>query len=273
MVRRVRAADLPVVIYDVSEKATADLAAGDTGVRIAATPAEVAEHSDIVCVVVQDDAQAEAVLLGEGGALRHARSEAVIVVHSTLSLAAIRRLSAAAEEHDLPLLDAGVSGKAGEHSAARGELAVMVGGSREAFDRARPVLNCYAGLAIHLGPSGCGMRAKLARNAICYQSYVALFEGLFLADAAGVDRAAMEQILEYTGLNSEAMQSFLAHRKGVGRFEPGSEQAALAEFNAGIGRKDLTAVVALGRELGVSLPGVEAGKGSMRAVFGAFEPE
>lgn len=268
MARCVRDAGHPVVATDVSKEALEALVA-EAGVEPAATAGEVARRSRVVAVVVQDDAQAESVLVGDNGILANAGPEHVVLLHSTLSLNGVHRLAALASEAGVALLDAGVSGRQGQHSV--GDLCVMVGGPADAVARARPVLEIYGGLVLHLGPIGTGMRAKLARNTICYLSYLAMYEGLAIAEEAGIRREDMDQILEHTGLRSVAMNSYLGLRPITMRpHDPNAEEAArIAAFNARIGRKDIEAAREFAHECGLDLHGLSAAIRSMDAVFGA----
>jgi 3-hydroxyisobutyrate dehydrogenase-like beta-hydroxyacid dehydrogenase len=133
------------------------------------------------------------------------------------------------------------------------------------------VLEIYGGLVLHLGPVGAGMRAKLARNAICYLSYLALYEGLAIAEAAEIRREDMDQILEHTGLRSVAMNAYLGLRSTTMRPHDPSDakDAQTAAFNAKIGRKDVEAAREFARDLGLDLHGLSAAIRSMDAVFGA----
>jgi len=268
MARCVRDAGRRVVATDVS-KETLEALVAEAGIEPAATPGEVAQRSRVVAVVVQDDVQAQSVLVGSDGILANAGPDHVVLLHSTLSLDGVQRLATLASEAGVPLLDAGVSGRQGHHSA--GDLCVMVGGPADSVARARPVLSIYGGLILHLGPVGTGMRAKLARNAICYSSYLALYEGLAIAEEAGIERKHMDQILEHTGLHSVAMNAYLELRSSSMRpHDPSdTETAQTAAFNAMIGRKDVKAAREFARELGLDLHGLTATIRSMDAVFGA----
>ena len=268
MARCVRDAGLRVVATDVSPE-TLDTLAAEAGVEPAATPGEVARRSRLVAVVVQDDAQAESVLVGPDGILANAGADHVVMLHSTLSLDGVERVAKLASDAGVPLLDAGVSGRAGQHSV--GDLCVMVGGPADAVDRARPVLSIYGGLVLHLGPVGAGMRAKLARNAICYLSYMAMYEGLSIAEEAGIRREDMDRILEHTGLRSVAMNAYLELRSTTMHpHDPGDAEAAkTAAFNAAIGRKDVAAARDFARQLGLDPAGLDAAFRSMDGIFGA----
>ena len=190
-----------------------------------------------------------------------------MLLHSTLSLEGLDRIAALASEAGVALLDAAVSGRQGQNSV--GDLCIMVGGPAESVARVRPILEIYGGLILHLGPLGAGMRAKLARNAICYLSYLALYEGLAIAEEAGIQRAEMDQILEHTGLRSAAAEAYLGLRAESVRPHGPGDARQTAAFNAMIGRKDIEAARAFARELGLDLHGLTAAVDSMDAIFGA----
>ena len=152
---------------------------------MAATPAALAGESDVVLVVVFNDAQVRAVLQGPDGVFAGATPGAVVVVISTIPTATLLELRAAGAEQGVGVLDCGVSG--GPDASAAGELVCMIGGSAEEVERVRPVLDVISCLVLHMGPPGAGLAAKLARNLITYGSWLAAFEAQELAEAAGID--------------------------------------------------------------------------------------
>lgn len=131
----------------------------DAGARSASTPAEVAEHSIVICVTVIDDAQVREVLTGADGVL----------------------------------VDAPVSG--GAPGATQGALAVMVGGSEAALDRIRAPFGSFSDLIVHAGEVGAGTRMKLARNLLHFVAFTAATEAQRLAAAAGLDIAELGRVV------------------------------------------------------------------------------
>ncbi len=82
--------------------------------------------------------------------------------------------------------------------AAEGTLAIMAGGSEEAFERARPVLSVMGSKVVHAGPVGAGTQMKLARNLIHFVSFTAVTEAQRLAEAAGLDLRALGDVVRHT---------------------------------------------------------------------------
>ena len=157
-----------------------------------ATPAEVAEASDIVVSMVVDGAQVADVLLGESGAIEAARAGMLCVDCTTISPTDTRRIGAALGERGVAMLDAPVTGSSPR--AEDGSLTIMVGGEADDFTRAKPLLEVLGELIVHLGELGQGEMCKLINNALGAANASALAEALLLADATGVDLDAFVQV-------------------------------------------------------------------------------
>ncbi|QFT77037.1 NAD(P)-dependent oxidoreductase [Erythrobacter sp. THAF29] len=154
-------------------------------ISFADTPAKAAAEADIVFVCVGNDEDLAEVTLGEFGVLATMKAGALLVDHTTVSANMARRLAGEAARRGIEAVDAPVSG--GEAGAVNGQLAVMCGGSEEAVERARPVMDCYSKAIVHVGPSGAGQTAKMA-NQMCIAGVLGgLSEAIRLAEAAGLD--------------------------------------------------------------------------------------
>ena len=151
----------------------------------APTPAAAAKEADIVFMCVGNDNDLQQVSLGANGALGAMKPGSILVDHTTASADAARKLYAAAKERGVHFLDAPVSG--GQAGAESGKLTVMAGGDAAPFDRAKPVMDCYARAVTLLGPAGAGQLTKMV-NQICIAGMVqALSEGIAFAEKAGLD--------------------------------------------------------------------------------------
>jgi 3-hydroxyisobutyrate dehydrogenase len=154
-------------------------------VASAASPGEAAQDQDVVLTCVGNDEDLAGVALGEAGALAAMTPGALFVDHTTVSPAIARRIARDAEMRGVLVLDAPVSG--GQAGAENGKLAIMCGGSVQAMDSARPILEAYAARIVHVGEAGSGQAAK-AVNQICIAGTLAgLSEGVRFAQAAGLD--------------------------------------------------------------------------------------
>lgn len=157
------------------------------GGTVARTPAAAAATADFVFTCVGNDRDLEEVLLGDGGVFANMRAGAVAIDHTTASAQIARQLSAKAHAAGLVFLDAPVSG--GQAGAENGKLTIMVGGDKEAYTRAEPIMNAYALAIQHMGPSGAGQLTKMV-NQICIAGLIqALAEGMHFAESAGLNGA------------------------------------------------------------------------------------
>ncbi|OMC38824.1 3-hydroxyisobutyrate dehydrogenase [Mycobacterium sp. GA-1841] len=112
---------------------------------------------------------------------------------STISVDDAREIHAKADEHGHAQLDAPVSG--GVKGATAGTLAFMVGGSDEAVERARPVLDPMAGKIIHCGGSGTGQAAKLCNNMVLAVQQIAVGEAFVLAEKLGLSAQSLFDVV------------------------------------------------------------------------------
>jgi 3-hydroxyisobutyrate dehydrogenase-like beta-hydroxyacid dehydrogenase len=167
--------------------------ASEHGARALATPAEVADESDIVVSMVVDGGQVAAVLLGEGGVIDAARADLLAVDMSTIGPTDARRIAAGLRERGVAMLDAPVTGSS--PGAEDGSLTIMAGGEAGDYARALPLLQAMGRLIMHVGELGQGQMLKLINNALGAANAAALAEGLLLAEAAGIDLDAFEEIV------------------------------------------------------------------------------
>jgi len=185
--------------------AKADAWCEEFGGRSAATPAEASEDAEIVFSCVGNDDDVREVLLGDDGVLAAISSGAMIVDHTTASATVAREVAAIAADKSVGFLDAPVSG--GQAGAENGQLTVMAGGTADDFERAAPVIDCYAKASTHIGPVGAGQLAKMV-NQICIAGVVqGLAEGLHFAKQAGLDPAVVIESISKGAAQSWQMEN------------------------------------------------------------------
>jgi 3-hydroxyisobutyrate dehydrogenase len=238
-------AGFDLMVYDLRTEPMRELTA--LGAKAARSADDVGAHGDIIEVVVVDDAQVEAALLGEGGALSGARRGSVIAVHSTVHPRTVRKLAEQAAAKGVTLIDAEVSG--GERGAIAKSLCYMVGGDKEAFEKCRPIFATSGSNIFHLGGLGSGAITKLAHNLIVYVNMLAASEGMKLAEKAGVDLRSMEQVVHAGAAQSRVADHWSQQRKLKDTYTSGVD--GLAQLI----HKDLRLALELGHDLGLSLPG------------------
>lgn len=185
--------------------AKADAWCQEYGGQSAATPAEAAKDAEIIFSCVGNDHDVREVLLGENGVLASVSGGSVIVDHTTASATVAREIATIAADKSVGFLDAPVSG--GQAGAENGQLTVMAGGTTADFERAAPVMDCYAKAITHIGPVGAGQLAKMV-NQICIAGVVqGLAEGLHFAKKAGLDPAVVIESISKGAAQSWQMEN------------------------------------------------------------------
>jgi 3-hydroxyisobutyrate dehydrogenase-like beta-hydroxyacid dehydrogenase len=233
-------------VHDVVPEPVAELERA--GAKAAAGVADLAREVGLLCVMVRDDAQVREVV---GQALGGAHEGLVITVHSTVAPGTPAELADVAARHGVELLDAPVSG--GPMGATEGSLAVMVGGSQEAFERVREPLGLLGQRIVHAGPVGAGTRMKLARNLLHFVSFTAATEAQRLAEAAGLDLGKLARVVRHSDAVTGGPGAIMVR----GTTAPLATDDPLFDIfthTRALGEKDLALALELADELGLDLP-------------------
>jgi 3-hydroxyisobutyrate dehydrogenase len=216
---------------------------GELGIRLVASPAEVAAAAEVVVTIVSDTPDVEAVLFGEAGVAAGATPGSIVVDMSTIAPSATRDFAARLGARGVRMLDAPVSG--GSEGAKKGSLSIFVGGDPADLERVRPVLASMGTTITHVGPIGAGQAVKAVNQVILAGAYLGVAEGIVLAIKAGLD---VEQVV--AALSGGAAQSWvLANRSG--RMLDNDYPLG---FKVALHRKDLGIALQLARETGTALP-------------------
>ncbi len=255
-----------LVVMDVSAETTAPFA--EAGATVAATPAELARTARVIGIVVQNEQQVRDVLGGPDGILSTAAPGTVVAVHSTISAEGAVALAELGAASGVEVVDAPISG--GAMGAHDGSLAVMVGGSAEAVERARPLLDRYAAMVVHTGPTGSATHMKIARNLITFASYAAAGEALRLADAAGLDVFQLGEIVRHSDRITGGPGAFMVRRE-AGLMSDDDGLRPMFGHTLALGSKDLELASEMGRSLDVPTPFAELALGNLASTLG-LEP-
>lgn len=137
--------------------------------------------------------------------------------------------------------------------ASAGTLAVMVGGSEEAFAAAQPALRAMGSRVVHVGPVGAGTRFKLARNLMHFVAFTAATEAQRLAEAAGLDLTELGRVVRHTDAITGGPGAILL-RDTAGPMEPSDPWYPIFEHVVALGEKDLRFAIDLAGDLGVDVP-------------------
>jgi len=206
----------PLVVHDVDPAKVEPLRA--RGATVADSPEAVAAASDRTISMVETTAQAEAVIAGERGIIRTARSGHVVISMSTIDPLVARRLGDALAARGVAMLDAPVSG--GTERANSGELSVIVGGAPETFEACRDLFKAMGSRIFHVGGLGQGLAMKLVNNMLVQVNMVAVAEALVLGVKAGLDPKTIYEVVRVSTGTSSAFERGAARMLGRD-FSPG----------------------------------------------------
>ena len=244
MSANIQRAGYPMVVYDLREEAAKPLLEG--GARLANSPAEVASLCDITLTSLPGPKEVESVSTGPEGVLEGMKLGGIYIDLSTSRPTLIREIEPKFRQKGCHVLDAPVSG--GKFGAASGNLAVMVGGEREIFDRVKPILDSFGDKVFYAGSIGAGSVAKLVHNMIGHGVRQAIAEGLTLGVKAGVDAEALWECVRRGSLGRmSGLHEGIARTVFTGEFDPPS-------FALELSRKDIGLATDLGREFNVPMP-------------------
>jgi len=227
------------------------------GAIACANPSEVARQADVIFTMVSDTPDVEQVILGERGVLEGVRAGSLVVDMSTISPSATRAMADRLGEQGVDMLDAPVSG--GEAGAVNGTLSIMVGGSEEAFARAKPLFEVMGKNVVHVGTSGAGQVCKSCNQVVIANTIAGVGEAILLARASGVDPAKVREAL-LGGFAGSKVLEVHGQRMIDGNYEPG--------FKARLHQKDMRIVMESAHELGLSLPGAAVVAQHINALMG-----
>ena len=188
--------------------------------------------------------EVEAVALGEDGLAQGLSAGKVYLDLSTSSPALIRRIHAKFAQNGVHVLDAPVSG--GPEGARDRRLAIWVGGSKEIFERVKPVLEAMGDQPYHVGPIGSGTIAKLAHNCIGYVIQAGLAEVFTMGVKAGVDPLALWLAVRQGAQGRRGLFERMADHFLPGEYDP-------PDFALRLAHKDIDLAVAVGREYDVPM--------------------
>jgi len=216
-------AGLQIVVMDVNKAAYQNLI--ELGAEAARSPAEVGERAELIITSLPKNEIVQEVITGKGGVLEGAKPGKILVDMSTTFPLTTRWIGKEASEKGVNFLDAPVSG--GPKGAREGTLAIMVGGDRKIFQKAKSILQKIGSRVFYVGELGAGQSLKLVNNLIYNLNRLAMAEGLALGTKAGIDPKTMVDVIGVSTGNSFALQ-YLAQNILRGNFEGTESSLKLA---------------------------------------------
>ena len=234
----VRAFDLSAVALARAEEA---------GCLSAESAAEAMDGAEAIVTMLPASPHVEQVYKD---ALFAAEAGTLLIDCSTIDVATARRVAERAAAKGLAAVDAPVSG--GIAAANGGTLTFMVGGSREAFDRAEPILSVMGKAVIHAGGNGAGQAAKIANNMLLGATMVATCEAFLLAQKLGLDAQTFYDISSKASGQSWSMTTYCP-LPGVGPESP-ADHDYQGGFAAALMLKDLRLAMAAAEDVNAATP-------------------
>lgn len=249
----VAAVDHDIVAFDINPSAAVALA--DRGVTAASSVAEAAAGAEVLAVMVATEAQAEAVLFGESGAMAHLRRGSVVLVMATVGPDPVQRWAGVLAERGVGLVDAPVSG--GVARAGAGDLLIMASGASGDVARVASLLRALARSAPVVGPvAGDGQKFKLVNQLLCGVHIAAAGEALALAGSLGLDPRECWEVIRHG-----AAASFMLDDRGQRMLDGDFDEVRSA---IDIFVKDLGLVTSAGRAASAWTPMAETAESLFR---------
>ena len=169
------------------------------------TPGEAASDAQVLFICVGRDEDLVSVMEGNDGIIKNIKENTIIVDHTTASADIARKYYQKAKENKFHFLDAPVSG--GQAGAENGILSIMVGGDKENFQIAKPVMSSYGKTIELIGTTGSGQLAEVI-NQICIAGLVqGLSEAMAFGKKANLDMEKVLQVISKGAAQSWQMEN------------------------------------------------------------------
>jgi 3-hydroxyisobutyrate dehydrogenase-like beta-hydroxyacid dehydrogenase len=215
----------------------------DRGMKWADSPRAVAAAADFTFSMVTNSAAINSITEGPDGILAGLAPGKLLIDMSTVSPAVSRSLAAKVREKGADMIDSPVSGSV--ITLQEGKLSVMVGGKRETFERAKPVLLDVGPKVTHVGDNGLALAMKIATNLSLAVQMLSFCEGVLLAEKSGISRETAVDVLTHSVIASPMVQY-----RGPFVLKMPDE----AWFDVNMMQKDMLLALEMGRALDVPLP-------------------
>ncbi|MBI2193527.1 MAG: NAD(P)-dependent oxidoreductase [Planctomycetes bacterium] len=215
------------------------------GARVAGSPREVAQDSDVVFSIVGFPADVREVILGPNGALSGLQAGGIVVDMTTSEPSLAKEIFEAARARGIHAVDAPVSG--GDVGAREARLSIMIGGDAAAVKALDPLFRAMGKNISYMGPAGSGQHTKMVNQILIASNMVGVVEGLLYGYRAGL---SLEAVIAAVGAGAAGSWSInnLGPRIIKRNFDPG--------FFVEHFIKDMGIALDEARRMGLSLPGL-----------------
>jgi len=191
MARNLTKKGLKLVVLDMNQEIVNSFVAN--GAVKASTPSEVAKLSTTIITMLPSSPHVRSVYTGENGLLTVSVDGKLLIDCSTIDPTTSKDLAKAAGGKKANAVDAPVSGGVG--GAEAGTLTFMVGGSKQGFEKAQPILAKMGKNIVHCGDNGTGQVAKICNNMLLAIGMIGTAEAMNLGTKFGLDPKLLAGII------------------------------------------------------------------------------
>ncbi len=223
-----------IKVFDISNKMLEK--AKENGLEIVDSIKDlITEEISTVITMLPEGKHSKEIYLGENGIINKVSKNCMLIDCSTIDIQTSKEIGKTANDLGIMMVDAPVSG--GVMGAQKANLNIMVGGSKESFDRALPVLKVMGKNIYHAGEIGSGNGAKICNNMSLGITMIAASESLMLAKRLNIDIKKVHEIMKNASGNSwpisvyPPLPGLIDGTPSNNNYKPG--------FSAGMMNKDL----------------------------------
>jgi 3-hydroxyisobutyrate dehydrogenase len=230
-----------VTVFNRTKEKTTQ--AKEKGAKVATSPKEIAENSELVITIVKDANAVKEISFEKDGIIEGNHEKLIVADMSTIDPSESKNITKKFQEHNIHKLDIPVMG--GPNVAITGGLVMMASGNKEVFDHCKNVFEKIANKIFFLGESGVAHSIKLAMNLQITMLALALSEGIILVKKANVDPKIFLEILNSTYFKT-GMSEKKAYKMIEGKYDTTFTLANL--------KKDISTITNAAKSLGIELP-------------------
>jgi len=195
----------------------------------------ISKEISAVITMLPEGKHSKEIYLGDNGIINKVSKNCILIDCSTIDMQTSKEIGKVANDQGIMMVDAPVSG--GVMGAQKASLNIMVGGSKDSFDRALPILKVMGKNIYHAGEIGSGNGAKICNNMSLGITMIAASESLMLAKRLNIDIKKVHEIMKNASGNSwpisvyPPLPGLIDGTPSNNNYKPG--------FSAGMMNKDL----------------------------------
>ncbi|MCX6782755.1 MAG: NAD(P)-dependent oxidoreductase [Candidatus Levybacteria bacterium] len=190
-----------LTVYNRTKEKTKELF--DLGAKVVDSPMDLTRVVDVVITMVTAGRDLELILFGDNGVVNGANEGLIVVDMSTIGPSFAKNIALKLSQKRIDFIDAPVTGSTPK--AITGNLTIFIGGDEKIYEKIKSILASIGNNLQYMGPIGCGQAIKLINNHLIATSIESLAEGMLLADAMGLSRKKVSDVLKTSPAMSEFM--------------------------------------------------------------------